>query len=817
MPIYKKNISQYPEVLNYFQKYYTNNLNSLKNVPILEISEDLWAKFHLVGYGYVVRSQELLKNKQFLEMAATNNNYYNSLPTPEHKRDVNIYKIYKKINEDLFLIVRHGENSSHFIVHELSHLLPNTKEFEQMDFQDDYLNLPEEQFAHLNEIRYAQEKGLSFNDYFRNSFSDAYNMVKLFEQGDKSVSEEEYKLSKMDEKDYQTMWEYVKNMEKTSKTSKIFIKTAQTLSKEIIHGKYGDFGAYIVSGNTFPIRDKLKNLGFKWYQVKQSWWISDKKYNDYIKNELIKIGIGEPIVQPTSPQASQQPLVQPKQPLQPTEDADMSKWYGFPINHNIMEYDLDFELNGKPHTESVVIDRLYVPGKDSSEYRKVKSREYKGRPKYVVRIGSKTVKDKIEPLGVMNFIAKEQWGTYDETTYLNELKNTIKIRLENNPPQKRVSNANNSIKWYYDLQKRTPEFKQFLRDVDDNKLKQEYTMHIDDPVYGGDYPVSITVYGGEDEDAVYVNTALKDPQAPREDFVDTVNLYGIHTIDEFNNKINQSLSANNEPKERYIKYLKSFPFLPEQKQESFKDFGEISRVIENPEASVDYVLNKIKEKGYIRPHKRQKQEAGLSSGEEIKWIVDSKKIVNDAYNFGTSPDYFYAVVAYYIHRKIRGIWSWTDMMLTDTMSQWVNVMKRYGATFSFEEMEKVIETIGKLIIEKIYGKKIKEDQYKSFNNWFTGEDNGKEEVADGSVVSTFINFAKQYGIDPEGIKDNVKKVYRMLANKLHPDKYVDLVEKEKMTEKFKELQQIWDNMPPTYKTAFSWYDRVIFSSLKIHK
>ena len=57
----------------------------------------------------------------------------------------------------------------------------------------------------------------------------------------------------------------------------------------------------------------------------------------------------------------------------------------------------------------------------------------------------------------------------------------------------------------------------------------------------------------------------------------------------------------------------------------------------------------------------------------------------------------------------------------------------------------------------------------------------------------------------------------MLANKLHPDKYVDLVEKEKMTEKFKELQQIWDNMPPTYKTAFSWYDRVIFSSLKIHK
>lgn len=826
MPIYKKNINSYPEVLKYFKEHYSESIPKLLDIDIIEVSEDLWDKFYFDGYGYVVKSDQILANKKFLEIAATNQNYYNSLPTDEHKRDVNIYKIWKKINKDIFLIVKHGDYSSYFIIHEMAHLIPETNEFQKMKFNDEYLDQSTEQFAFLNEIRYAQQNGLSFEEYFKNSFPLEYQTIVNYNKGEKSILEN-YKLAKMDERDYRKMWEYVKTMNQKTSSSHLLIKMSQSLAREKIHGKFGDFWAYLVSGNTISIKDKLAALGFRWYGPSKCWWIAETKFNDYVKGELAKLGIqaGQQL-QPTPQSPSQQSdvsqavreTVKPTVPTQKTEDEEMSRWYGFPINHNIMEYDLDFEINGDKHTEHVIIDRLYVPGKDSSEYRKVKSREHKGFPKYVVRIGSTTNQDKTEPMGTMSFITKEKWGTYDENEYLNKLKDTIKIRLENSPPQKYVSKAHTAIKWHYDLQKRTDDFKQFLNvserfiDGEYNQNRPEYMIHIDDPVYGGDYPVSVTIYDGEKEDEVFLVTALKDPTAPRSATIGSVNLYGVHTLEDFNKKINDYLNSNRDgAKESYIKYLKSFPFLPEQKQESLKDFEVISKFILNPSDYPDFVLGKIKEKGYIRPSKKQKQGLGLTSGDEIKWIVDSKKIVNDTYSFGNSPDYFYAVAAYYIHRKIRGIWSWTDMMLVDSMRVWFNVMKKHGSTFSFEEMKKAIETIGDLIIEEIYGKQTKEQRNRSFNDWFNGEassEYGRGETS--SDISDFVNFAQQYGIDPEGIKDNIKKVYRVLVNKLHPDKYLDPKEKEEMTGKFQDLQEIWNKMPESYKTAFSWYDRFVF-------
>ena len=51
-------------------------------------------------------------------------------------------------------------------------------------------------------------------------------------------------------------------------TFKNCIKTAALkLNKEEIQGKYGKFMAYIVEGDTMPIKDRLKSIGFQWVKL----------------------------------------------------------------------------------------------------------------------------------------------------------------------------------------------------------------------------------------------------------------------------------------------------------------------------------------------------------------------------------------------------------------------------------------------------------------------------------------------------------------------------------------------------------------------
>lgn len=190
-------------------------------------------------------------------------------------------------------------------------------------------------------------------------------------------------------------------------------------------------------------------------------------------------------------------------------------------------------------------------------------------------------------------------------------------------------------------------------------------------------------------------------------------------------------------------------------------------------------------------------------GDEIKWVVDSKKIVNDAYGGGyisRTPEYFYSVVAYYIHRKVRGIGSWTDMMLIDTMSKWYDTMKSFGAQISFKEIEAIIEEIGNAIIRETFDKEPKGGY---------GDNEARPVNQDAGGLSEFANFAKQFGIDVEDIQDTAINIYRTLAKKLHPD--INPPDKKaEMTEKFKELQEIWSNVPEMYKKAMSWYHRFLF-------
>lgn len=40
---------------------------------------------------------------------------------------------------------------------------------------------------------------------------------------------------------------------------------AQALSRKQLNGRFGPFSAYVVEGNTFPIRFRLGKLGFTWF------------------------------------------------------------------------------------------------------------------------------------------------------------------------------------------------------------------------------------------------------------------------------------------------------------------------------------------------------------------------------------------------------------------------------------------------------------------------------------------------------------------------------------------------------------------------
>jgi hypothetical protein len=168
-------------------------------------------------------------------------------------------------------------------------------------------------------------------------------------------------------------------------------------------------------------------------------------------------------------------------------------------------------------------------------------------------------------------------------------------------------------------------------------------------------------------------------------------------------------------------------------------------------------------------------------------------------------------MAYYVHRKVRGIWSWTDMMLTDSIREWIDTVRRLGFSINFNQVLNAIETIGNAIVTKIYAGKTKEQRNKEFFEDFYG-DGTTSEPSQNPALQELANFAQQFGVDPQGIEDNLRNIYRALAKQLHPDMYPDPKKKSEMEQKFKELQIIWNKIPDQYKQAFSWYELYKFAN-----
>ena len=422
MPLRKSKVSAFDDVVSYFKSHYKDFPKDVLNTTVIIVPKDLWNKSYFTGYGYLIRQSDLAPNKNFLEMAKNNDAYYKSLPSEEHKRDVNIYRISSKLGHPSeFIIIRDDPSSVYFLIHEVAHLSGVSSEFEHIDIDDEYMNSDSEQFAHLNEIRYAQNQGLTFEDYFKTTFPDAYDVIEKHEQGllPQNLSHY-YQLAKLDEIDYKKLWDYILKFKKTSAEKNKMKKIANnvTLSKENLTGKYGNFTAYVVRGNTYPLKNSLKQMGFRWSGAQKAWYITEKKWDPSIAEKLKNIGVSTPdSPSPSSSQTTDSPQTTDNTETRPTaktwetENPEMTKWYGFPINKNIYEFDIDFTVDGEKHSGKVQVDRSYVPGKGSTRYYEKRSREYRGLPRYVLRvIDSETG----EELTSSNATMKEKWGTYSE-------------------------------------------------------------------------------------------------------------------------------------------------------------------------------------------------------------------------------------------------------------------------------------------------------------------------------------------------------------------------------------------------------------------
>jgi len=588
-----------------------------------------------------------------------------------------------------------------------------------------------------------------------------------------------------------------------------FIKTAALkLNKEEIQGKYGKFMAYLVEGDTMPIKDRLKSIGFQWYGPKQVWWISDKKMTPYIKSQLESLGVNsnnqpnqptqentENINQPTKPTYTPQP---PPPKPEDTDEPEMSAWYGFPIKKNIYSFTTPVTIEDKEYNVQVYVSRSFQKGVTSDSYKITKSREHRFLPKYIIGMEI----PEIEYKNSFKQQSKEKWGQYNEQTVLEGIKKLVEDALS--VPKTKVRTG---IEFLHDVSLRDDNYKQFLEDLGDKKIPApEYDFTINDPEYGGNYKVKIYELGMDRKaPSTTVGALIDSPLAPKylKSFgYQNINLTNTRTIEDFHNKVNQFLTDKRDyVQEEFLKYLKSFPFLDSQKAEASSDFNVVLDYIKNRTADVDSILRKLQEKGYIRPSKRQRQSPGMTMGDEIKWVIDSPKIVDDAYGSSyvqNTPDYFYSVVAYYVHRRIRNISSFTDMMLVDVISKWIDTMKKMGANITFREVDASISQIGDAIARKIQGHTEKAENINPTNS--------------DSALNEFAQFVQKYEIDTENIQNNVKGIYRMLVQKIHPDKFPDPAEKLQKEEEFKALQAIWDRVPSQYKTAFNWYQKCVFAN-----
>ena len=587
-----------------------------------------------------------------------------------------------------------------------------------------------------------------------------------------------------------------------------------------------------LSGNTYPIYKYLgkAGLGFNWYKARKIWWMYKEKFNNDKLEQLKKLGVDisgyntssvapeggsdAPEGNQVVPEGNQTiPEINPSQEEPVPEvtnktDSDEyighsydrvpgERYMGFKVKTNIYSTEFNLNIDGEEVPVKVVFDRYYLKGR-----RKI--------PRYVYNL---SYNGKAAWRGSIN--APGPWGSYNEDKLALEIPEKIQHWVDNNPKQKISRNLKHLI-----LEgKREPELTKWLEewgDISDKEKSKDFWnqkipkkyVHLDEPGYEGDYPIRFADLGG----TIYGHTDIDHPLAPYAPHIlySPIEAY-VHTFEDLNKFIDENMKEQYEDmQKKYLKYLKSFPFKKEEEEQSRVKMDEVVSMI-GKNYDVQFFRNKLSELGYIRPNKRVKNDLitpGFIPLDKIKWVIDSKKIVNDAYSFTQNPDQFYGAIAYWLHRKARNISSWTDMMLVDIIRHWHNLSQRYGHNISREEVEKYFDRISSDIYRDLYKNEPKKNVWENYQDFYgggQGTQSKRNPVSKEKALEDFINFAISLGVDRLSALANPKKVYRELAIKLHPDLNPGDPEAEK---KFIRLSELYNNMPTEVIRANNWYNKI---------
>lgn len=620
---------------------------------------------------------------------------------------------------------------------------------------------------------------------------------------------------------------------------------------------------YYLTGNTYPFHKavNLKTLGFQWWAARQMWWMYAQHMSKFTIEKLANLGvdttvyIGRGQQQPaqsagtvplssstenTTPSSMGQPpasqiATNAQQPdnlvdkswdniTSPTpngigtnyDNERISKKAGFPVK-TIYSQDISIEFEGKPVVLTLNLLRrakIGVTGRDAV------AKGWNNVPVYSVQAILKATGANLFttslPINRDETQPKRKWNTINESAELVPLMESTVAEIFKNEKSK----GSGILRAALNLQSRDPELSQMLNDYDKfGPVKKSLikTIHLNAPGYEGDYPVNFHTYGNREW---YGEASLEHPLAPKSyrNIFRFVLPSSIQTIDQFNQWFEQQFNnpeAQTYAQGEYLKYLQSFPFLQQEQDQSKEQFEEIKKLIDNQSMDVTYFRNKLLQMGYIRPSKRMKRGLGMVPQDKVTMIMDTNKILDDIYKFGktsNSPQFFYAAIAYYMHRLKAGNIGFAPTIIMDSMRQLSDTLKRFGSTIDRGDLEDYIASLAKGLLQSLFGLRSSTawDNWQSFygGNWGNENDSNSAPIDSGSsfAMNSFIRYAVMHGFDENMVKQNPHNIYKQLAIKLHPDQ--NMQNPDQAEADFKELQRIWNSVPEQFKgkqANYNWF------------
>ena len=571
----------------------------------------------------------------------------------------------------------------------------------------------------------------------------------------------------------------------------------------------------VVYGDTYPIYKHLgKNgLGFTWFGAYKFWWLYEKDFTPEKLDYLKKLGVDTTEYDggtQQDPTASPEKVIDTyKQNLPPKQesltnktdedsDAPSSKYYGFPINKNIYSTEIECDIDGEKFPIKVIMSRSFEKG-----VRKIPVYRY-------------TTEYNNIPLGSIAEKAPGNYGTYNEDNLVKDIQPKIQARFD----AKEKSKTYLRFKIQKRLELRDPQFTQFLetwknlfgKKEEEQKFIEEnlgtFGINIDKDGYNGFFPIELVYYGNK---TIYFETKVDHPLAPSHRNLGSLDIHSsIKNLQELKDLLSKSIEVNKQNiEENYIKYLKSFPYKQEEQQKSETEMRRIVDMIVHNFIDLGEIQNELERRGFIRKSLR---------GEG--WVI-TKVAMEAGYKSSNSADQFYGAIAYWLHRKKHNITSITEMMLVTAVSDLANLLKRYGYTVGFREVNNFLEN---KIVNPLYKQLFNENPPKSqadnmrdfySGNWGGSSSQSNAQSTSQNTLDNFVNYAVSLGANAEETRLNPKGAYRKLSLQFHPSSTTNATkspeEIKELEKTFGELSVLFNALPDNIKRANNWYEKIIFA------